>query len=167
MNPCSIGRFLFGGGNSLFTPTLARFSSDAPSFEVCTDSKPAAGGSITINQPTAGAVQVAFSSIPYHSTTTFNTFALVDDTNNSVATIDGLFGLGTGAGPMLIGASGGNAVGATTPAAAPFSPAPWAGVTANPTDMIHQIGSQGTVAPGVNRIDFVPNAFSNYDWLIS
>jgi hypothetical protein len=170
----SNGRLMFGGGITTFTPTVAQFATDVPSFGIWTDLNPAvvvgpSTGSITMTAPTSTLLQVSYSNVAYFATTIPNNFQLTYDYQVGIASIVGLTGLGVGTGQMLIGISGGNAVMATNPGAVSFSLAgmPNFGITANGTDMIYMIGTQGSLTQGINRIDFFPNPYSNYDWISS
>jgi hypothetical protein len=168
----SNGRLMFGGGNTSFTPTATAFRTDPASFGVWTDLNPAVfvggtNGLITMNAPAPGVIDVSYVNVAYFATTIPNNFNLQIDTNTSILTILGLTGFGASTGQMLIGASGGSAVGATDPGVTNFSPGGTGttGFTLNGTDMIYALGLQGSVTTGINRIDFILNGFNNYDWL--
>ncbi len=162
----SNGRIMFGVGNTGFGPSAALIQSQSPSCGVWTDFNPANGGTITATQPTPGVLDVAYANLAYFTIAAPSTFNLIFDTNTNVFSITGLNTIGLGGGAMLIGLSGGNAVGATDAGQAMFSPGglPNVGITSNATDMIYMLGTQGTVTTGITRIDFTPNAFGNYDW---
>jgi hypothetical protein len=163
----SNGRIMFGGGNTSYTPSPASFATQPASFGIWTDLNPATGGTITINSGAPGLIDVAYSSVNYFGTTIPNTFNLLFDNNIGIASIVGLTGLGTSGSQMLIGISGGTSVGATDPGAVNFSPGGMGtlGSTSNGTDMVYATGTQGSVTTGINRIDFYPNFFNNYDWI--
>jgi hypothetical protein len=59
----------------------------------------------------------------------------------------------------------GNLAGASNLGASAFGPAPQAGFTTAPTEMIYNFGSAGQQTVGVQRISFVPNGIGNYDWV--
>jgi len=167
----SNGRFIFGAtGYTGFTPYVAQFQADGASFGVWTDLNPSAGGSINLTSPLPGVFSVNYNAVAYFAAAgSFATFQLEVDTNSGALSIIGLTGLPAGGGQMLIGASGGSAVGATDAGPAAFSPGglPSNGTTPNATQMIYMLGLQGSVTSGINRIDFIVNGFGNYDWYSS
>lgn len=165
------GRMFFGGlGSTGTAPSATTFASNPPSFGVWTNFNPALGGSITVTQPSPGVIRADYTAVPYATTAIANTFALIWDSINGIATIDGLSGVVTSTTTInqLIGITGGNLVGATQPAAqAVYGPPPLFGTTTTPTEQIYRLAPAGTVAPGVNRIDFVPNGIGNFDFISS
>lgn len=170
----SNGRLMFGGGNTTFAPGPPQFATDFTSFGIWTDFNPAVAvgglpGTITLTSPIPGFLDVAYANLAYSGAATpvANAFNLQIDTNSGILSIIGLQGITPGTGSMLIGASGGSSVLATNPGAVNFSPggSGTTGTTSNGTSMIYALGVQGSVTTGINRIDFIPNAFNNYDWL--
>ncbi len=163
----SNGRLMFGVGNTSFAPTAAAFQTQSPSFGVWSDFNPLNGGTITATQPTPGVLDVAYANLAYFTIAAPSTYNLIFDSNTNIMSITGLNTIGVGTGAMLIGLSGGTAVGATDAGQAMFAPGglPNVGITSNATNMIYMLGTQGTVTTGITRIDFTPNSFGNYDWV--
>lgn len=165
----SNGRLMFGLGSTTFAVSSAVMTTNNASFGVFCDLNPAAGGSITINSPAAGVLDVAYAGVTYFGGTGTATFNLALDTNTGIASIIGLNTIGTGTGQQLIGISGGIGIGAVDAGPTIFSPAgaPSFGSALNLTNMTYQLGTQGGVTSGITRIDFLPNVIGSFDWLSS
>ncbi len=164
----SNGRVMYGSGNTSFSASVAQFLLDSPSFGIWTDLNPSAGGTITVNSPSAGIIDVAYAGVVYFGTTTPNTYNLTIDIATGIHSISGLAGIAVGTNTGLMGISGGNAVTATDPGAAVFSPggAPSNGTSTNATNALYMFGTL-PLTTGISRIDFLPNGLNNFDWVSS
>ncbi len=166
VNVVSNGRLMFGPANLTWTPTVAATLIDAPSFGVWADFNPGAGGSMSISSLLVGGIRVDWTAVPYFGGGALNTFGLQLDVSGQ-AQVDGLAGMGVGAGGQWVGISGGNATTATDLGPVVYTPAsivPVAG-PATPAPMVYAMGLQGGVTTGLTSISYIPNAGGNYDWV--
>ncbi len=176
----SNGRVTFTAGDTDATATVSELATDVPFVGCWVDLNPALGGNITITNPSAGLVRVAYNAVPYAGEPgTANSFAIEFNTNNGSVRLDGLSGIVanpqttlTTADAMLLGITRGS-LGATVGTAQVFT----AGVPSlatNATNAIYDFylqvaagaGRCASLVPGtLNGILFSPSAgFSpNYD----
>ncbi len=160
----SNGRVMFGSPtvNTSYVPAVATAQTDYPFMGAWCDMNPAAGGSISVTASSPGVMSVTYTNVPYYGTTIANTFTFVFDGNTGVVSIDGLSGIHTYTNSQFLGVSPGNLGPATNPGATVFS----LGGPFNPpvaTDMIYAFGTEGSLTPGLTRIDFVPVG-TGYVW---
>ncbi len=160
----SNGRVMFGAPtpNTSFTPSAAAALTSYAFAGAWCDLNPATSGNITISTPTPGIVRVSYNAVPYFGTTNPVTFAVQFDGILGTVSIDGLNTIPTGTGQQFLGMSPGVLGPATDPGQAAFAlGGPFA--PPNATDMIYRVGTQGTLATGLVRLDFVPVG-NNYVW---
>lgn len=166
----SNGRITMNGGNSLdFAPTIAEamngFPLIAPGWA---DLSPQVTNGLNISA-TPTSVTVDYANVPQWANTPFgsNDFRVQMDVITGEIKFENLNYDPSGTAVMLIALSPGGPLGsfpgATDPGPVDFT-TPGGGFTLNPTDMIYQIGNIPTFS-GITEISFLPNVFSNYDYV--
>lgn len=160
----SNGRLVFGAVDIDFSPTVAEAITDSPFFGAWADMNPATAGTIRIISDNPGSVRVEYRGVPYFANATaINNFDFIIETSG-IITINGVNGIVTGTGQQFLGLSAGTSGPATDPGATTFSVS---GPNLGPAGfgMIYSFGTQGSRAPGVAVLTFIPNALGNYDWI--
>jgi hypothetical protein len=159
------GYLSFGGFANNASPSLPLVSSGPVRVGCYTDMLvDHRTSSVTVSRPFPGLIRVQYTNVPmFGFIHLVNNYTIDLDTVSGAVTLGGLNGLATlGTATLFLGISRG--AGATNPGPAVFGPAPQAGITANPTDMIYTLGPAAP-PPGVGTLIFTPNGFLNYDWV--
>lgn len=140
-----------------------------------------AGGSISVSIIGGTTIRADWNAVPYWNNGTFasmptNTVSLEIDASSGIFSIVNISGIGVHPDPAQPAMWMGICPGPTSTypgwlAAAPhgngvYTLGPHNG-PAVATDMIYQYAAPGTIAPGVNRIDFIPNGIGSYDYICS
>jgi hypothetical protein len=165
----SNGRVMFGNATNAWTPSVALAISHGGAVGAWSDYSPQlVPNSLVTSVLPNGNVRVDWSGVPYFGQPgTANTFGVEFEVATGVIHLDvptlqqdpGLVQ------SSWVGLSVGNLAGASNLGASAFGPAPQAGFTTAPTEMIYNFGSAGQQTVGVQRISFVPNGIGNYDWV--
>ena len=160
------GRMLFGTSFGFSPPALSNFFSGLPSFGCYADFV-AQAGNIAISQPTTGLLRVDYVSINHFLIPGSSTFSLEFDTLSGALAISGLSTVIQGPRIQIVGLSRGGTIYSPSFATTAFSwmGAGTSGITNSASQWLYSAGNLGQVVPGINRIDFYPNAFQNYDWV--
>lgn len=163
MQVTSNGRIIFGAPSVAPSPTIFAALTDDPSFGAWCDFDPSSGGSVVTSVPSALAVRVTWTSVPYFASALTSSFSLQIDASGTIV-LNGLTGIPPFAGPMFLGLSAGT-LGATDPGPTAFGPLGTLVPGPAGLGMLYRLGPAGTLAAGANSLTFVPNATGNYGWL--
>lgn len=158
-------RITMNHGSTDFLPWNQTAVSGDPFLGAWCDLSPNLGGTITVTSPTPTSFRVDYNAVPYFNAIGANTFAIVLDAATGAVTLTGLGGFGPNLDLMFLGLSRGE--GATDPGPAVFAIG-GPNAPANATDMIYEFGPEGSLAPGVATLTFLPlatgPAAGNYAW---
>lgn len=169
----SNGRVNFGLANDDFSPTLAEALTGQPFAGNWSDLAPNTGGTITINNPGAGLVNVNYNLVRYFGDTATASFDIDFDCATGGVSIGNLQGIlpSTLAMDQILGVSPGGAALATDPGLAGFGPG-LAGAAGNSTDMLYAFNTavsaslrHAAITAGMLSVSFTPDGFGNYIWL--
>lgn len=154
MDVCSNGRVMFGGGDTDLSPSIADALIDNPFVGFWTDLNPSAGGSVDINIPVPGTIDVVYNNVPYFGTTIPVSFTVSFDVASGVVTMTGLntimanTGLVTGGDSQLLGISPGAVNSVTDGGATAFNPT-GGGAPVGLADMTYDFNDPGVSGVGL------------------
>lgn len=169
LNVLSNGRVGFGVPDLDFSPTVLEARQGAPFVGAWCDLSPNLGGAIRTSLPSANLLRVAWRGVPYFGNPSLTAgFTIEFDLSTGAVALEGLSSLplfpptASTSNGMFLGLSPGGP-NAVDPGPTPFAISP---STAGPVGaaMLYAYGIAGTLVPGVDRLDFIPNTTGGYDW---